>query len=180
VSEEWKDIKDYKGSYQVSNLGEVKSVSRFIKHNSSFTGKIKTKEITLKKYNRKGMYSEVYLYSDIIKRKRFDVHRLVAVAFIKNPESKKEVNHIDGNKHNNEVNNLEWVTRKENSEHAIKTGLHKCFGENNGRSKLKEKEVLLIRKLHKEGTLCFPLAEKFKVSWATINLIVKRKSWKHI
>lgn len=68
-------------------------------------------------------------------------HRLVAKAFIPNPENKPEVNHIDGNKQNNDVSNLEWVTRKENIEHALRTGLSNPRGENNGYSKYTEKQI---------------------------------------
>ena len=105
MTEVWKDVKNYEGLYQISNLGNVKRIS---------SGK------RLKPYNRKG-YIRVALSKDDT-TKHIDIHRLVAQAFIPNPENKPEVNHKDENKLNNEVSNLEWVTRKENIKHSIKTG----------------------------------------------------------
>lgn len=104
--------------YQVSNLGKVKSLSRKKWCGSSYANR---NETILKEYIRNKYYA-VKLSKDG-KTKHFKVHRLVAEAFIKKPEL--QVNHIDGNKQNNRVDNLEWVTQKENIEHAIKIGLRK-------------------------------------------------------
>lgn len=106
--EVWKDIKDYEGLYQVSNTGKVKS--------------IRTNGKLLKLHEDKGGYLIAYLYKKS-KYKCFKIHRLVANAFIPNQEEKRTVNHIDGNKKNNSVNNLEWATHSENIIHANKTGL---------------------------------------------------------
>ena len=108
MTEVWKDVKNYEGLYQISNLGNVKRVSS---------------RKRLKPYNRKG-YIRVALSKDNI-AKHMDIHRLVAEAFIPNPENKPEINHIDGDKSNNKVSNLEWCTRKENMNHAKNTGLWK-------------------------------------------------------
>ena len=98
--EEWKDIKGYEGLYQVSNLGRVKSL-KFGKERILKTG-----------VDRYG-YISVNLYKNN-KRKLCKVHRLVAEAFIPNLENKPEVNHLDEDKTNNMVSNLEWCTRNEN------------------------------------------------------------------
>lgn len=79
-----------------------------------------------------------------VKNKTFYVHRLVADAFIENIKNKPAVNHIDGNKANNSVSNLEWVTYSENSQHAIDTGLNNCRGENNTRAKLSNSDAIRI------------------------------------
>lgn len=113
--ENWKDIKGFENKYQVSNFGRVKSLSRTI------IGGWKTRTLSeriLKVSNRNG-YLSVFLGREY----RNNIHRLVAETFILNPENKTQINHKDGNKHNNHVNNLEWVTQSENTKHAYANGL---------------------------------------------------------
>ena len=112
MSEVWKDIEGYEGKYQVSNLGRVKSLS------FSHTNQEKVLKGTPSNWG----YLKVELYSNG-KGKIFYIHRLVANAFIPNPETKSQVNHIDGNKTNNVASNLEWCSPGENQSHAIKHGL---------------------------------------------------------
>ena len=121
-NEIWKDIKGFEGLYQVSNLGNIKSYDRVVKCTHGKTRTIKGK--TLKKIKLKDGYLYVHLYKNTIVTNKV-IHRLVAEAFIENTLNKEEVNHIDCNKHNNRVDNLEWVTPKENMEHAWKNGLMK-------------------------------------------------------
>lgn len=111
MQEIWKDIDNYIGKYQISNLGRVKSLPR--------NGTICSERILKIQKDRKG-YSYVSFH-----KKKFKVHRLVAQAFIPNPTNKPEVNHIDENKENNIVENLEWNTSKENIAHSFKIGLRK-------------------------------------------------------
>ena len=120
IKEIWKDITGYEGLYQVSNLGEVKSLERMI---SNGKGLVKVKERILTQSITNWGYYRVALYKNGV-RKYCKVHRLVAEAFIPNPESKEQVNHIDGNKLNNCVDNLEWSTRIENLNHARINGLY--------------------------------------------------------
>lgn len=110
MKEIWKDIEGFEQIYQISNLGNLKSFKKDKK------GKI------LKHNNKNGDYFAVVLeYKEKVKYTR--IHRLVAQAFIPNPNNYNEINHIDGNKQNNRIDNLEWCTRKQNFEHAKKTGL---------------------------------------------------------
>ena len=105
--EEWKDIKGYENLYQVSNLGNIRRVSN------------KTKKTRLNNWG--------YIIIDLWKENKSTtkaVHRIVAETFLPNPDNKAEVNHIDGNKTNNSINNLEWVTREENIQHAYDTELN--------------------------------------------------------
>lgn len=109
--EEWRAIEGYDGLYEVSNTGKVRS--------NNYLGHGKQKELS--QWNNGG-YLRVTMRENGKSIKRL-VHRLVAEAFILNPENKPEVNHKDGNKLNNNVDNLEWSTRKENLDHADATGL---------------------------------------------------------
>lgn len=115
MQEIWKDIKGYEGLYQISNLGNVKSLER-ISYNKY--GKISNRitDRILKPESNKGKYLQVSLYNKG-KRKVYYIHRLVAIHFLENKENKKEINHIDRNTHNNNLKNLEWVTPKENMRH---------------------------------------------------------------
>ena len=111
--EEWRDIDGYDGLYKVSNLGNVYS--------------LKTNKVLKTPVGKRG-YPNLNLLKDG-KQKLFVVHRLVAKAFIPNPENKQQVNHIDGDKTNNRVDNLEWATSRENMLHARRTGLHTSDGD---------------------------------------------------
>ena len=111
----WKDIKDYEGLYQVSNLGRVRSLPKVDRLGRVHNGKIKAQ------VNNGSGYLIVNLKHNG-KQKMKTVHRLVAETFISNDDNLPEINHIDGNKVNNRVDNLEWCTRSENVKHAIKNG----------------------------------------------------------
>ncbi|MGN1269386.1 MAG: NUMOD4 domain-containing protein [Clostridia bacterium] len=115
MEEVWKDIKGYEGLYQVSNLGRIKSIPRH--------GTRKNIHIISQRHNKCG-YKIVNLYKNA-KGKAKTVHRIVAETFIENPLSKEDINHIDGNKENNNVTNLEWTSHKENMRHARKNNLIK-------------------------------------------------------
>ena len=110
MQEIWKDIKGYEGKYQVSNLGRVRSLY----DQNQFK---KTYRIKLLKFNIRSGYYNVNL-NNHRKRKNFQVHRLVAFAFIPNFDNKPIINHIDENRLNNKVDNLEWCTQKENVLHS--------------------------------------------------------------
>jgi len=117
MNEIWKDIKDYEGYYQVSNLGNVRSCNRTIIENG--TGKtVKHKSRKLKAAKNHDGYLQIVLSKESICVTNF-VHRLVAKAFIPNPLNKPTVNHIDGNKQNNNVLNLEWSTKSEQAIHSL-------------------------------------------------------------
>lgn len=120
MEEIWKDIPSYEGYYQVSNLGNFRSLPRIIKYKSNGTRNYPSKALLTE--TTKDNYQRIVLMKDGIKT-RYQAHRLVALTFIPNPDNKPFINHIDGNKSNNVVTNLEWCTASENMIHADNTGL---------------------------------------------------------
>lgn len=108
------------------------------------------------------------------------VHRAVAYVFLGKPKEGQEVNHIDGNKQNNCVENLEWVTKKENQQHEAKI-LQKRDGENCYMSKLTDEEVIEIYALCKDGNLMYKdIASKYNTSPSTVSLISCGRRWKYL
>lgn len=128
-NEIWKDVEGYEGLYQISNLGRVK---RILFKNNVIE---KPKDKILKTYNNGTGYRKLSLYKNNI-QKQFLIHRLVAKAFLSNLSKLDQVNHIDGNKENNRIDNLEWVSQSKNIIHSYKTNLRVAnsknkFGSNN-------------------------------------------------
>jgi len=114
MNEVWKDIESYKGAYQVSNFGKVRSLNRTTRNNHNLIGK------TLSLRNNNYGYYTVILYKNCVGIS-FTVHRLVMSAFTKNTDNKPCINHLDEDKHNNHINNLEWVTVRENINYGTRT-----------------------------------------------------------
>ena len=160
----WKDIKEFNGKYSASNLGAVKN---------NFTRKI------LKPMKNHNGYLVIHLWNG--NKTSFRIHRIIAEMFIPNPENKKTVNHKNGVKTDNRAENLEWSTSSENIKHAFVIGLNEgnC-GEKHGGSKLKECDVLDIRKAFDHGKSQADIANEYKMSASQICGIVNRKKWKHI
>lgn len=130
----WKDVVGYEGYYKISNTGIIKSVPHFAKSNTGdYTFPVK--ERLIKAFIVKG-YLHVGL-TNASGRKSVKLHRVIAQTFIPNPEHKPCVNHKDGNKLNNSIENLEWCTAIENSRHAADSGLYKIrYGQRNHTSKI--------------------------------------------
>lgn len=171
----WKDIRGYEGHYQVSNRGQVRSLTKMVRYAHGlrpYAGRI-----VAFSDNPSG-YFYVHLYRDN-KSKSFRVNRLVAEAFTPNPEGKKTVNHEDGDLHNNLVGNLAWMTQKEQIHHS-RDKLGNLRGESAGASKLAMKEILAIRSAVPGTKSQATLALEFGVTQSTISDILRRKTWSHI
>lgn len=157
-------------NYFVNKQGDVFSTKR---------GGIKK----LKPVTTKWGYLQVSICNNN-KIKQMSVHRLVAETFIPNPENKCDVNHKNGLKTDNRVENLEWMTHQENIDHAILNGLHNTIGENHGRAKLTEHQVIEIKKLYSQRkynkTNQYKLAKMFGITQPQISSIINNKVWKHI
>lgn len=165
-NEQWKDIKGYEGLYQISNFGRVKSFK-------------KRKPYIMRAHESLKHYLDSPLTMNGIE-KRYRLHRLVAQAFIPNPNNLPQVNHIDGNKHNNHVSNLEWCDNGYNQRHAFANGLNsrKKLGESPKAKKICQftKDGKLIKiwdccvriKLEKgwsDGFICMVCKGKYKTAY---------------
>lgn len=142
-----------------------------------------------KKYNRelkgnligkKSKYVAISYRDSNKKVKHLKIHKLVAKAFIPNPENKPCVNHKDGNKLNNNVLNLEWVTHQENCYHAVDTGLNPKRGELNHNSKISNASIPLLKSLYASGLKQKQIAEMYKVTQSAISRIITNLTYKTI
>lgn len=174
LSENAKDIHGYEGLYAVTDDGRVYSHSKVVR--SCYGSTQLRKGRWLKPEITKAGYQMVSLSCDG-KVKNHLVHRLVASAFLDKNKDKIHVNHIDGNKSNNHVSNLEWCTPSENTSHGYDSGLIKK-GEKASWSKLTESDVIEIRK--STGLSQRKLGEIYGVSQAAIYFILKEKCWKGV
>jgi len=180
MKEIWKDIVGYEGYYQVSSFGRVKSLSRikYRKNGKKVVPHVFPEKILRPEETWNGRLRVVLMVDKV--KKRFLVHRLIALVFIPAIEGKPWINHKDGNPHNNKPGNLEWCTREENVEHAQKNGLF-ARGDKNGMSKLTSVEVRLIREKYEEENINQKeLAKMFMVKQGTVSNVIRRVTWKHV
>ena len=187
IAEIWKDVQGYEGLYQVSNLGRVKSLGRFI--DRLVSGRYWQEERILKPNKTKYGYLMVELRKNK-KPKSFLVHRLVAMTFISNPENKPEVDHINADKTNNNVNNLRWVTAKENVRNPLNMvhligKNHPMFGKKHSeetKNKMRGKNNPRARKVRNIETkeifdTVTEAEKKYNLSSGCIKCAI-RKNWK--
>lgn len=161
-AEQWKPIGDFWNRYEVSDLGRFRNV--------------KTGQILRPFIDHQGYMIANLPFSEF-GRKNLRVHRLVAMAFIPNPEAKKDVNHKDGNRKNNHLENLEWATRSENMIHSFDVLFSSPRGSKRPNAKLSEAQVVEIRSSRDRGD---SLAIKYSVSQGLISAIRRRNVWRHV
>jgi hypothetical protein len=164
----YKDIKDYEGIYQVSNYGNVKSLERL-----HAKGKGVLKERILKPSLMSSGYYQVILCR-LLSKKAFTIHRLVANSFITKKQGKEIINHIDGNKRNNSVENLEWCTYRENSAHGYMS--KKTTSIYTGVSLTKNKNWLSVVTIY-DKNICIGVFESEYFASVAYNKISKLTEW---
>lgn len=180
----WRDIPKYESTYQISSNGKIRSKDRYIHTNITKNKKRLIRGLVRKPVLDQDGYKRICLYGNG-KPKLRGIHRLVAETFIPNPLHKPQVNHIDGNKLNNSIENLEWVTQAENEAHAQQRCLKAC-GEQNGWSKLTANYVVDIRKKYVKGVnqynpgTSLELRKKYKISNTHLIRIVNKTWWRNI
>lgn len=174
---EWKPVVGYEGSYEVSNQGEVRSLDRTElmsgRHPVPYLRRRRGK--ILSAHAGRGGYPAVMLSKEG-RQKLCLVHRLVATAFLGAPDAGWEVNHKDGSRGNNSLDNLEWSNRKHNSLHSTRV-LKKNRGQDSGTSKLTEAQVLEICRMLEEGLSQTEIATKFVVTIHAIHRIKHGYNW---
>ena len=181
MDEVWVPAIGFEKHYEVSNLGKVRSLDRLAKNSRGDGYRIwKGRELSLNlKNNRKYINCKLSVDGKTYTRQ---LHWLILASFKLKPSAEKyHVNHIDGDKRNNRLDNLEWVTPQENIRHAVETGLHKpAKGSNNGLSKLNEETVLSIKKDMALGFLNVEIAKKYNITFKMVSDIKTGKTWKHL
>lgn len=180
----WRPVPDFEGMYAVSSCGRVRSLAREVIQRGPH--KV-TRYIVQSRVMRSCVTSTGYRMVSLSragKVKMFYVHRLVAMAFIPNPENKPQVNHIDGDRQNNLVENLEWVDARGNYLHAVslwgpRKSPNPSRGESHYRAKLTWPQVRAIRKMAASGKYTkTKIAAKFGITDANVYSIVVYKTWK--
>lgn len=167
LHEVWKDVKGYEESYQVSSFGSIRSKNRLRVSKSGFMARIQGR--LMKQKTSKCGYKVIGFCTNAVKD-HHSVHRLVALAFINNSENKPTVNHIDGDKNNNKVSNLEWATHSEQMNHAVRNNLLEKTGSPKYSKKLKQE----IQDYFNNNTISIlQLADKFEMSERTAGRIVR-------
>lgn len=164
MQEEWRDVIGYEGYYIVSNTGKIKRIKKMPGTSCKIL---------------KQTYSYGYSHVNLSKQntlKRIRVHKIVCQAFLDNPNNKKSINHIDNNRSNNNLSNLEWCTAKENYEHSRIQGRN-TRGEKQHSSKLNEESVKEIKKSKLNNA---ELGRKFNVNKSSIRMIRIGKNWSHV
>lgn len=173
---EFIDIPNVDG-YQINKLGQVLSLPKERRGGQGvYMSKSKLLNISVSRFG----YKYVSLKTNG-KMKHISIHRLLAIIFIPNPQNYPIINHKDGNKDNNSLDNLEWCTYKQNNDHAIQCGLaRRAVGVNAPKAKLKPEDIPKIIEMRSKGTSYAEIGRKYNVAAGSIKAICVGKTWKSI
>lgn len=178
----WMIIPNTNQTYEASNLGKIRRVKGLVNNNlNGGRRKVGGKELSQK--TKSNGYKEVSLYIDTMKNKMMYVHRAVFFAFNPNEDTSLQINHIDGDKSNNNICNLELCTPSENIKHSYNILLRNRIGMkgvNHHNSKLTNEDVINIREEHKLKRNVTELSNKYNIGKSSIIRIVSRETWSHI
>lgn len=178
MEENWKPVVGFEGLYEVSDLGRIRSLER-----TCVCGKAKrmpVKSRILKPIDHQRGYLVVRLHGLDGASKQVKIHRIVAATFHENPLGLREVDHVNGNKHDNRAANLEWVSPSENMQRAVNLGLKKpSRGEDAGSAKLTDSKVREMRQLRPVRTYQ-EIATLFGVTTMTAFNAIKGRTWAHV
>ncbi|MGV1049172.1 MAG: NUMOD4 domain-containing protein [Solirubrobacterales bacterium] len=179
--EQWRPANGFVGYYEVSNLGNIRSLDRNVPTTNRWGScwRFCKGQSIRPRVNRWG-YEQVSLTITGTKAVTISVHKLVALAFVgPKPSARSMVNHKDGVKTHNQVSNLEWVTQSENTVHAVRSGLIKT-GEQSVSTRLSAKQVHDIRSRRASGEYLRAIAADYGMSVSGIHAIATGKNWKHL
>lgn len=169
--ERWRPVVGYEGLYEASNIGRIRSVERINYYGSRQLRSVMLSFSVNTAGGRQGARYTVKL-SKNGRLKVHQVHRLVAIAWIPNPKELTDVCHKDHNPLNNRIENLEWMTHKENITVSVEAG--------RWRRKVSDETIVAIRQRAAAGESQRSLAKEYGVAFGTVNSIVNRRSWKHL
>lgn len=176
----WKPIPILNNLYEASNFGRIKRLARDVYKSNGVVSHFQEKILT-NVVNKNNGYCEVCISLNGYKR-NYRVHRLVCYAFLPNPKNKPLVNHIDSNKQNNKLENLEWSTSSENNQHAFDFGNgNSKTGEDCLFSKITEETVKKVYTLSKKGDILQKdIAKMFGITRSHVSAIKLKKAWKKV
>ena len=178
MQETWIPIIDFSDIYEVSNLGNVRSIKRTVKMSNCRLREFPSKRLSWQTQKQGYVFVLLSRHSKCYKRY---IHRLVAEAFIPNPNHLPQVNHIDGNKNNNVRSNLEWCTASQNCQHAHDNRIYQnAVGSMCPNAKITEADVIDIRRRALAGEVQQKIADDYGIGRKAITKIINRQRWKHV